>query len=259
MNLILREKRKKESNTSVRMGALKVLNHVLSADKGTDDILESCCNKFVDILGLRVLFPILMKPRSIIGGTKKREVASAVDDIEEQCIAITLALLKYCRTENKKRVVTKFMETGFEKTERLMELHFKYAEMLMKCDAQINKEKAQSMAVDDQEVDEDELFMRRLTEGGLFTLQAIGHLILLLSSLCEEYFGHKSGSHSHGHGHGPSSSAETIKGRTMKLMKLHAASSVNHYKFIKQVMKEMADEQKGPEERAKILSLVEEF
>lgn len=37
-------------------GSLKVLNHAMSGPDGKDN-----CNKFVDILGLRTIFPLFMK------------------------------------------------------------------------------------------------------------------------------------------------------------------------------------------------------
>lgn len=39
-----------------RNGSLKVLNHAMSGPDGKDN-----CNKFVDILGLRTIFPLFMK------------------------------------------------------------------------------------------------------------------------------------------------------------------------------------------------------
>jgi beta-catenin-like protein 1 len=52
MNLMLREKK------TSRNGALKVLNHALS---GTDAFAFANCIKFVDVLGLRTIFPLFMK------------------------------------------------------------------------------------------------------------------------------------------------------------------------------------------------------
>ncbi|RWS28353.1 beta-catenin-like protein 1 [Leptotrombidium deliense] len=254
MNLIIKEKRKRNSTTNVRMGAIKVINHVLSTDKGKDDLLESCCNKFVDILGLRVLFPVFMNPKSVIGHCKKRELRDAVENVEEHCLSIILALLKYCKSENKRRVVTKFMESDFEKTERLMELHFKYADKLIKCDSQIKKERAQLMA-NDEEIDEDELFMRRLNVGGLFILQLTDHIIIRICSLYDEHFGSSSKNSTNSQQTGAVNKSETIKARIMKLINIHV-TSVNHYKFIKQIMKDMAEEQ---EDKEHILELIEEF
>ena len=39
-----------------RNGALKVLNHALIGPEGKDN-----CHKFIDILGLRTIFPLFMK------------------------------------------------------------------------------------------------------------------------------------------------------------------------------------------------------
>ena len=50
MNLMLREKKVS------RNGALKVLNHAMIGVEGKDN-----CAKFIDILGLRTIFPLFMK------------------------------------------------------------------------------------------------------------------------------------------------------------------------------------------------------
>lgn len=50
MFLIHREKKQS------RNGSLKVLDHAMSGPNGVDN-----CNKFVDILGLRTIFPLFMK------------------------------------------------------------------------------------------------------------------------------------------------------------------------------------------------------
>ncbi|ELW69631.1 Beta-catenin-like protein 1 [Tupaia chinensis] len=63
MNLMLREKKISRSS------ALKVLDHAMIGPEGTDN-----CHKFVDILGLRTIFPLFMKsPRKIkkVGTTEK--------------------------------------------------------------------------------------------------------------------------------------------------------------------------------------------
>lgn len=49
MNLLLKEKRQS------RYGALKTLEYALQGPEGVEN-----CNKFVDILGLRILFPMFM-------------------------------------------------------------------------------------------------------------------------------------------------------------------------------------------------------
>lgn len=53
-----------------RNGSLKVLDHALAGSDGRDN-----CNKFVDILGLRTVFPLFMK-------TPKRKRLLTVDQHE---------------------------------------------------------------------------------------------------------------------------------------------------------------------------------
>ena len=53
-----------------RNGSLKVLDHALAGPDGKDN-----CNKFVDILGLRTVFPLFMK-------TPKRKRILTVDQHE---------------------------------------------------------------------------------------------------------------------------------------------------------------------------------
>lgn len=248
MNLILREKKRRESSDYLRRGALKVINHVMVAEK-KDKILEDCCNKFVEIFGLRSIFPIFMIPTSVLIDQKKKEAKASTDDVEEHCLSIILALLKHCKLECQKRVRNKFIENDLEKTERLVELHIKYAEKLNRCDLLIKKEKAVK-AVNDETLNEDEVFSKRLTEGGLFTLQIIDHIILIFIKIANQLESSNS-----------SSSTDTgldeikIKERIIKLLNLHATTSINHYKLIKTVMKEMA-ELKEDEEKNLILDLV---
>ena len=66
MNLMLREKKLS------RNGALRVLDHALTGPEGSE-----CCDKFVDILGLRTVFPLFMKTPSKHGkkGLSKTEVS----------------------------------------------------------------------------------------------------------------------------------------------------------------------------------------
>ncbi|CAG2163572.1 unnamed protein product [Oppiella nova] len=248
MNLILREKRKKGSTSSVRIGSLKVINHSMSSDKNGDQMVDSCCNKFVEILGLRILMPVFMKPNSIIGHKKE---TTSVDEVEEHCLSIILALLNNTRSELKRRVLFKFSESDFEKTDRLIELHFKYSERLIKCDSLIKKERALKL-INDETIDEDQFFMRRLTDGGLFTLQMIDHIILVICSLYDDYM------EANATEKDDQSSKESIKSRVMRLINLHAVSSVNHYKFIKNIMKNFANE-RDEHHKQRILQLIQEF
>lgn len=163
MNLMLREKKMS------RNGALKVLDHAMCNFDGADN-----CNKFVDILGLRTIFPLFMKtPKN-----KKKKNWLPVEEHEEHVCSILASMLKNCKGTQRQRLLNKFTENDHEKVDRLMELHFKYLERVHLIDTQIEKEKAK-LRYNDEEVDtmSEEFYLRRL-EGGLFTLQLIDYIMI---------------------------------------------------------------------------------
>lgn len=151
MNLMLREKKLS------RNGSLKVLDHAMSGADGKEN-----CNKFVDILGLRTIFPLYMKtPKK----SKKRVIS--VETHEEHVCSIIASMLRNCKGPQRQRLLSKFTENDFEKVERLLELHLKYLEKVDAVDAEI----------DDEQEEEDAVYLKRLA-GGLFTLQLIDYIVL---------------------------------------------------------------------------------
>lgn len=109
--MILMLKEKKYSCRS----ALKVLNHAMCSFEG-----RSNCVKFVEVYGLRSLFPYFMK------APKKTKKARSMEvEYEEHTTSIIVSLLKNCSGSVKDRVITKFLENDHEKVDRLLELHFK--------------------------------------------------------------------------------------------------------------------------------------
>lgn len=163
MNLMLREKKLS------RNGSLKVLDHAMSGADGREN-----CNKFVDILGLRTIFPLYMKtPKR----NKKRLLS--IDEHEEHVVSIIASMLRNCKGAQRQRLLSKFTENEFEKVERLLELHLKYLEKVDAIDAEIDN--AQNSA---DEEDADGNYLKRLS-GGLFTLQLIDFVILEICSTSE--------------------------------------------------------------------------
>ena len=150
----------REKKTS-RNGALKVLNHALSGPEGRDN-----CVKFVDILGLRTIFPLFMKTPK-----KQKRKGVSVEQHEEHVVAVVASLLKNCKGSQKQRILTKFTEADHEKVERLMELHFKYMDRLAFTEERLRG----------QQEDEDEAYLERLN-GGLYTLQLIDYVIVHVSA-----------------------------------------------------------------------------
>lgn len=151
MNLMLREKKLS------RNGSLKVLDHAMSGPAGRNN-----CNKFVDILGLRTIFPLFMKtPKR----NKKRILST--DEHEEHVASIISSMLRNCKGPQRQRMLSKFSENDFEKVDRLVELHLKYSEKVDAIDNDL-----ENGYVDAQEEEDEEManYLRRLS-GGLFTLQ----------------------------------------------------------------------------------------
>ncbi|GFX89985.1 beta-catenin-like protein 1 [Trichonephila clavipes] len=197
MNLMLREKKMS------RNGALKVLDHAMCNAEGADN-----CNKFVDILGLRSIFPLFMKTPK-----KNWKKGLSVEQHEEHVCSIIASMLKNCKGTQRQRLLNKFTENDHEKVDRLMELHFKYLDKVHYIDLQIEKEKGK---LDDDEIDvtmEEEFYLRRL-EGGLFTLQLIDYIMV---DICCS---------------GPAS----IKQRVLQILNLRGGS----IKTIRNVMREYA-------------------
>ncbi|XP_055607376.1 beta-catenin-like protein 1 [Uranotaenia lowii] len=217
MNLMLREKKLS------RNGSLKVLDHAMSGPDGREN-----CNKFVDILGLRTIFPLFMKtPKR----NKKRILST--DEHEEHVVSIVASMLRNCKGPQRQRLLTKFTENDFEKVERLMELHFKFLEKVEEVDREID----QQMNTNDDDEDEDANYIKRLA-GGLFTLQLIDYIILEISS------------------------TDVVKQRILQILNLRNASM----KTIRHVMREYAgnlgdagNSDWREQEQAYIIQLVDRF
>lgn len=151
MNLMLREKKMS------RNGSLKVLDHALAGPDGKDN-----CNKFVDILGLRTVFPLFMK-------TPTRKRLLTIDQHEEHVVSIISSMLRNCQGSQRQRLLAKFTENDHEKVDRLLELHFKYMDKVDRTEKEMEQEA--------ENLDDDAQYLKRLS-GGLFTLQLIDRIIL---------------------------------------------------------------------------------
>lgn len=244
MNIILRDKHRK-GRKAMKTGALKVLNYLFVNNDQEQSFLASCSDRFIEILGLKAIFPIFMVPRSVVSTKKKYKNDEEIEKIEEYSLLIVLTLLKYAKKSNRQRCLYKFVENNFEKIERLVELYFSYAEKMIRCEQQINKEKTKLIA-EDQEVDEEEFFFKRLS-AGLFPLQLICQLIVFLSS--EDV---------------KNSIAELLqldedlKIRLMKQINMRATQT-NHYKFIIRFVKDVIDNEKNEQQKQMLNSVLEEF
>ncbi|KAE8293136.1 Beta-catenin-like protein 1 Nuclear-associated protein [Larimichthys crocea] len=167
MNLMLREK--KTSRTS----ALKVLDHGMIGPEGADN-----CHKFVDILGLRTIFPLFMKTPK-----KMKKTGASEKEHEEHVCSIIASMLRNLKSQQRSRLLNKFTENDCEKVDRLMELHFKYLEAVQQADKRIEGEKHEMVRRGEilDDAMEDEFYLRRL-DAGLFVLQLICYIMVEISN-----------------------------------------------------------------------------
>ncbi|XP_071625470.1 beta-catenin-like protein 1 [Temnothorax longispinosus] len=170
MNLMLREKEMSWD------GSLKVLDHAMNGPDGKDN-----CSKFVDILGLRTIFPLFMKTPT---RNRNRMRGLTAEDDEKHVISIIASLLKNCKGQQRQTLLSYFTENDYEKVNRLMELHFKYLEKVEEVRKKVEevKKKVEEVNGKDDE-DEEELYSRRL-DGRLFILQLIDYVLLEACTGC---------------------------------------------------------------------------
>lgn len=163
--MILMLKEKKVS----RRSALKVLNHAMCNAEGADN-----CMKFVEVYGLRSLFPVFMKTPKM-----SKKAGTNQSEHEEHVCSIIASLLRNVQGASpRERLIGKFTENDHEKVDRLMELHFKYRKRIRDTDEEIRREKRLSASASTPET-EIESYIRRL-DAGLFTLQLVDYIILEL-------------------------------------------------------------------------------
>lgn len=135
------------------------------------------CNKFVDILGLRTIFPLFMKtPKR----NKKRLLSS--DEHEEHVVSIIASMLRNCKGAQRQRMLAKFTENDYEKVDRLIELHLKYLEKVDAVDDELESQQRDPEVTEEEEADDN--YLKRLSSG-LFTLQLIDYVILEICSTSE--------------------------------------------------------------------------
>ncbi|XP_063063963.1 beta-catenin-like protein 1 isoform X2 [Engraulis encrasicolus] len=225
MNLMLREKKMS------RAGALKVLDHSMMGPEGHDN-----CHKFVDILGLRTVFPLFMKTPK-----KMKKAGISEKEHEEHVCSIISSMLRNLKAQQRSRLLSKFTENDCEKVDRLMEIHFKYLEAVQQADKRIEGEKHDIVRQGEilDEGMEDEFYLRRL-DAGLFVLQLICYIMV---EIC-------------------SAGISQVQQRVYQILNLRGGST----KVVRHIMREYAEnmgnkssEENAQTEQRRILDLVENF
>ncbi|XP_039260592.2 beta-catenin-like protein 1 [Styela clava] len=224
MNLMLREKKMS------RNSALKVLDHAMTGYHGADN-----CAKFVEILGLRTLFPLFMRPPK-----KQKKGGVRVKVHEEHVVSIISSMLRNLQGPQRQRLISKFTESDLAKVDRLMEIHFKYYSRVQAAENKLEKEKAmlQAEGKDWDEEMEDEHYMSRL-DAGLFILQQVDYIIVEVAS----------------------SGLSAIKQRIQQILNLRGGS----VKSIRTILREYAgsigegEDESAKTEQQRIMGLADKF
>jgi len=225
MNLMLREKKKSRS------GALRVLDHALSGSDGAQN-----CVKFIEILGLRTIFPLFMKTPK-----KSKRAGVSTDEHEEHVISIIASLFKNCTVSNngskqRERLLAKFTEGDHEKVDRLLELHMKYYKKVEDSDYRIQKEQKRSKT---PTMTDDEIYIRRLQEG-LFVLQFVDYIILEICGC----------------------GASTVKQRVLQILNLRGGTLKTVRDVVREYAGNLGDDEEDLDKKAEqeyLLNLVNKF
>eukprot|EP00386_Alphamonas_edax_P011087 GDKI01035335.1.p1 GENE.GDKI01035335.1~~GDKI01035335.1.p1 ORF type:complete len:534 (-),score=175.30 GDKI01035335.1:23-1624(-) len=151
-------------------GALKLSNYALAN-------CAANCEIYVDKLGLKPIFSMFMQK-----GVKVKRGSSQETEDEEHVVAIIQSLCKNCTGTATARVLNKFTENQSEKLERLLELHEKYTQRVREAEERA-AERMDDEDLEELKVDKDEQKYLDRCEGGLFTLQQVGLIIVRLANM----------------------------------------------------------------------------
>eukprot|EP01135_Chromosphaera_perkinsii_P004655 Nk52_evm4s293 gene=Nk52_evmTU4s293 len=147
-----------KSKMLCRFNAVKVLDFALRKS-------ELACLHFVEVLGLKTLFPLFMKTPSFKkkGSKLWKKAAYSARQFEEHVVCILSSLLRnITQRTHRLRVMNKFVENGYEKGKRLANLCLLYQSKVKQNE--------------DEDEDDDSVYLE-LLDAGLFTLQQLALII----------------------------------------------------------------------------------
>ncbi|PKI54441.1 beta-catenin-like protein 1 [Punica granatum] len=137
------------------------------------------CERFVDVLGLKTAFAAFMGKIPL---NKRNKRERYQEELEERIVSLVASLFDgISRGSRRERLLSKFVENECEKIDRLMELYVRYSDRV-----KAETERLNQLKFEELEMDEDEIYSRRL-ESGLYTLQLIA--IILGHLWCSEHPG----------------------------------------------------------------------
>ncbi|KAH9999864.1 DUF1716-domain-containing protein [Russula vinacea] len=166
MVLMMKEK------MQARSRAVKALDHAMSDNAGTE-----ACKVFVEASGLKYLFNAFMgKP---LKRPKNATQVSAPEDTTHT-LGILSSLFTNLPSDSPARIrlLAKFVENNYEKTDKLLDIRTSAQTRLTAVDGEIDTEKDALLKAAEEIGSEEEnaWYLRRL-EGGLYTLQTVDYIL----------------------------------------------------------------------------------
>jgi len=162
MVLMMKEKVQAQSR------AIKTLDYATSGTTGTD-----VCMTFVEAYGLKTLFSAFMGKKS------KKQKANAAPGSEDtsHILGVISSLLSNLPSDTPARIrlLAKFVENGYEKVDRVIEIRDTARSQLHTIEREIERERKDLDAEELEEM-EDVWYLRRL-DGGLFVLQTVDYIL----------------------------------------------------------------------------------
>ncbi|CAM9638437.1 unnamed protein product [Ectocarpus fasciculatus] len=159
--------------------AVKVLDFAL-----TDD--SSNCERLVEVGGLKAVLPVFMgrgAARKL--RQKKRKAKGERNALEEHAISIVTSFAVHLedRPEHEclTRFISKFMEAGMEKVDRVMDLYMEYSDRVAQFEASERQRAARDEEEGDSDDDAEALESRRL-EAGAYTQQRLAVVMVVIAA-----------------------------------------------------------------------------
>ncbi|THV08501.1 DUF1716-domain-containing protein [Dendrothele bispora CBS 962.96] len=155
-----------------RARAIKTLDYAMSGPSGT-----ITCEAFIEALGLKTLFSAFMGKSS---KKSKSSIAPPASEETSHILGILSSLFSNIPSETPERIrlLAKFVENGYEKVDKLLDIRDSAVSRLKVTESQIATQRKELIAEGEEvtEEDEDRWYLQKL-DGGLFTLQSVDYIL----------------------------------------------------------------------------------
>ncbi|KAG6816922.1 hypothetical protein H0H87_001624 [Tephrocybe sp. NHM501043] len=164
MVLMMKEKRQAKSRS------IKVLDYAMSGIAGS-----ALCEAFIEASGLKTLFPAFMGK-----GPRKQKSTTNLPPSEDtgHILGVVSSLFSNIASDSPARIrlLSKFVESNYEKVDKLLEIRDGARTRLKVVDAEIATETKETLDEDERSELETTWYLRRL-DGGLYTLQTVDYIL----------------------------------------------------------------------------------